>query len=307
MADQVAIEQQTPQAFYRGLVENTFDAVVFVNHNRQVTYWNPGAEQLTGYRLDEIVGKSCCEDILLHFDNEVTHVCSGSFPAAQTLEDGQIRTQDAYIRHKAGHLIPISMRVAPIRDASGRIEGVMEVFTDNSSASQALAAAELVKEAGFIDPVTRLANRRYVEMRLEARFDEMRRYEWNFGVIMATIDNFEDIEEAHGRQTSDELMRLAGRTFANSLRSYDTVGRWEDCEFLAIVPILQYSDLYAIGDRVRRLVDQTYTQAGDRVLGVTVSVGAAAADVEDAVEDVVERAHRWMQASKEGGGNKVSF
>lgn len=272
--------------FYECLLENLYDAVWFIDQDRRITYWNQGAEELTGYRRDQILGKSCCEDVLLHISEDGAHVGTGSFPAAETLRDGKLRQAEVYLRHRQGHLVAVRVRVAPIHDDRGLIGGAIEVLSDLPSRRRGL------EEMGLIDPLTHLCNRRYLEMRLETRFDELARYGWTFGVVLADIENHLAIRATYGEQLLESLVQMAGKTFAACLRSFDVVGRWDAHEFLAVVPILQVADLHAIGNRVRSLIEQTCMTTENRTLGVTTRVGVAAAQPGLTPEQLVAMARK---------------
>ena len=63
------------QDFYRHLLEEIADGVYFVNNDRRITYWNAGAEHITGYTAAEVVGHSCAEGILRHVTKSGTQLC----------------------------------------------------------------------------------------------------------------------------------------------------------------------------------------------------------------------------------------
>jgi len=307
MIAQQILEQVNTPGLSQELLDCLFNAVCFVDGDRKVVYWNRGAERLTGFRREAIVGKPCCEDILLHIDTAGEQVCSGFHPVAQTLEDGQPREAEAFLRHREGHLVAVRTRVSPITDADGKVVGAIEVLCELSGSAGTLLNTDQLEDLAFVDPQTNLASRRYLEMRLLSRFEEMQRYGWSFGVIIASVDNADQIRKSNGPYAADTMIEAAAKTFANTLRSFDTVGRWNDSEFLAIVPVLEYADLYAIGERIRTLVEQSRVMANGQGNVITISVGAAAPEETDSIVDVVKRAHDWMEKSRQTGGNRTSY
>ncbi|MCK7469820.1 MAG: PAS domain S-box protein [Desulfomicrobium escambiense] len=68
---------------YRDLVENMHDGIYFVDRERRITYWNKGAERITGYSAAEVVGKSCADNILVHVDAIGRQLCQGLLPAGR--------------------------------------------------------------------------------------------------------------------------------------------------------------------------------------------------------------------------------
>ena len=75
--------------FYKKLLDNLYDGVYFVDKDRKITYWNKGAERITGYAADEVVGKHCFDNILMHTDNGRESLCQGICPLAGAIADGQ--------------------------------------------------------------------------------------------------------------------------------------------------------------------------------------------------------------------------
>jgi diguanylate cyclase (GGDEF)-like protein/PAS domain S-box-containing protein len=305
MSTNTVVQNIPGQRFCQCLLETLHEAVFCVDPEQKITYWNRAAEDLTGYSGEQMIGHSCCEGMLLHADEELGFPAVGSFPTVETLEDGVPRQGKAYLRHRDGHLIPVRMRVAPVLDENGRIIGAVEVLSE--AMAQVETKVQLGDDVALVDPVTRVGNHEYLEMALQARFDEMRRYGWEFGVIVASVDDADEIREAYGAEVTEQLLRMVGATFAHGLRSFDVVGRWGLQEFLAIVPIINYSDLYVIGERVRGVIERASLVTEARAFGATISVGAAGAHRDDTPNKLVKRAHLWTHQSQKAGGNTVTL
>ena len=97
-----------------------YDGVYFVDQERRITYWNSGAERLTGYRREDVLGKRCSDNILMHINDEGMNLCEKQCPLEETIIDGQPRDIEAYLQHRDGHRVPVSIRVAPVRGAEPR-------------------------------------------------------------------------------------------------------------------------------------------------------------------------------------------
>jgi len=88
--------------FYTKLLDNLMDGVYFVDPNRSITYWNKGAELLTGFKSSEMVGKHCFADLLTHVDDHGTTLCSRGCPLQKSISDSTPSTAEVYLRHKDG-------------------------------------------------------------------------------------------------------------------------------------------------------------------------------------------------------------
>jgi len=290
--------------FYKSLLDNLYDGVYFVDTERRITYWNLGAERLTGYDTEEVVGRFCRENILEHVDENGTKLCeSSSCPAARTLQDGQPHEDEVYLHHKKGHRLPVAIRVAPIMSPDGKIIGAVEVFSDNTPRVVSRQTIEELQRIALLDPLTEVGNRRYAEMNLKFRLAEQDRYGWPFGILFIDIDDFKKVNDRFGHEVGDDVLRMTARTLAGSLRSFDLVSRWGGEEFLAIVVNVDSGSLLAVAEKLRKMVEQSKITYDAENIGVTVSTGGTLALKSDTVETIVKRADELMYRSKAEGRN----
>lgn len=292
--------------FYKNVLDNLYDAIYFVNEAGRITYWNRGAERLTGYSEAEVLEKEC-QQVFRHVDNQGIPYCDGMCPIPQTVGDGRIREVELFFRHKDGHLVPVSMRVAPAGETDDQAVVAVEIVSDNSPRYTMRQQLQQLQQLALCDPLTGLVNRRYLDINLSARLDELRRYGWQFGVLFVDIDHFKQINDTHGHQTGDLVLKMVANTLLNSVRSFDIVGRWGGEEFVVLLINIDNEKLAAIADRFRLLVEQSSFSNGAMKVGVTVSIGASLARPTDTVATLLERTDRLMYQSKAGGRNRVSL
>ncbi len=243
----------------------------------------------------------------MHVDEQGERLCLKGCPLSATLTDGDVREADLFLRHKAGHRVPVRVRVAALRDATGGIAGAVETFTDNSPRLAALQRIQELQQLAYLDTITGVGNRRYTELTLQARLDELRRYGWTFAVLFIDIDRFKQINDAYGHEVGDRVLGLVARTIVGSLRSFDFLGRWGGEEFVAVVPMQFESQLAPLASRCRALVERSALREGGRPVAVTVSIGATMAVASDTVASLVARADELMYRSKTAGRNRVTL
>jgi len=295
------------QEFYKALLDNLYDGVYFLDTDRRITYWNQGAERITGYRADEVVGLKCADNILVHSGCDGRNLCScDRCPAVQVFGSGDTLEKQMIVRHRDGHQIPVLTRVAPIRDGDGRIIGAVEVFSDHSSAVAMQEEIEILREAALLDTLTGVGNRRFGEKAIRDRLCEFERYGWSFGILFADVDEFKRVNDRHGHDVGDEILRMVAKTLSRNVRSFDSVSRWGGDEFLVVLKNVSEADLLANGEKLRRLVQfSNWTTDAGRVQ-VTVSIGATVARVGETPELLLRRADRLLYESKKRGRNRVS-
>ncbi len=291
--------------FYRSLLDNLNDGVYFVDGEKRITYWNRGAERITGYAASEVLGRRCEDNVLMHTDGKGNLLCKTGCPLTETLRSGQMRNTEVYLRHRDGHRVPIAVRTAPIRNDRGDVIGAVEIFSDNSAKTATLERMEEFERLAYLDPLTGLANRRYAEINLRARFEEMQRYGWPFGVIFIDIDRFKEINDQFGHAVGDDVLKMVSKTLVNSARSFDVIGRWGGEEFIAIIANVHPAELVATANRFRVLVQHSSLNTGGAVR-VTISLGATLARPGDTIDELLKRVDELMYRSKEEGRNRVT-
>ncbi len=114
------------------LLDSIFDGVYIVDTDRRILFWNRGAEEITGYAREDVVGRHCGDDILNHIDAEGVLLCRSGCPLMQCITTGEQVRAKIYPLHKDGHRFPVKTHVSPIRDQTGTIVAAIEVFRDIS-------------------------------------------------------------------------------------------------------------------------------------------------------------------------------
>ena len=293
-------------SFHARLLDSLFDGVYFVDVERRITYWNRGAEILTGYSASEALQRHCYDNFLVHVDEIGCALCTNGCPLTATLRDGQRREADVFLRHKAGHRVPVCVRVAPITDRSGRIVGAVEVFSDVSAQKQAERRVHELEGMAFRDSSTGLANRRYIELKAKQSLEEFQQFGRSFGLLMFDVDHFKQVNDRHGHDAGDAVLKAVSDTMTRGLREDDIVGRWGGEEFLAILFDVNAVKLRDLAERCRMLVAESGALRGESWIYVTVSVGATLVTQGDSIEVAIKRADQLMYTSKSSGRNKVT-
>jgi diguanylate cyclase (GGDEF)-like protein/PAS domain S-box-containing protein len=294
--------------FYREILDNLYDGIFFVDTDGRITYWNRGSASLTGYSAADVVGRNYC-DIFKPLDKHGNNLCeSSTCPIRRVLDSSLLHDVEAYVCHKEGHLLPISIRIAPVREVDRQYVVAVEIHSSNSPRYAMRQRLEELQEMAMHDPLTGIANRRFVEISLAARLEELRRYGFPFAILFTDVDNFKGINDTYGHSTGDRVLKMISATLAHSLRSFDVIGRWGGEEFVTLLVNIQPEDLYKLSDRLRRLVEKSLLTLDNGVaIGVTVSIGATLARVVDTTDSLVERADKLMFESKRRGRNIVSI
>ncbi len=290
---------------YETLLDHLPDGVYFIDENALITYWNQGAERITGYPRKEVVGTVCHTDFLGHLNGDGDRVYGEESPLSLSMQDGETREIELFLRHKEGHTVPVYTRVSPIRNSRGEAIGALEVFSDNSSAYNAKQRIEELEEMALICPLTEVGNRRYAQIYLQNAFEELRRYDWPFGLLFVDIDHFKVVNDTYGHEVGDQVLHMVANALRSSLRSFDFVGRWGGEEFVLILPNITDDVLGAVAERCRRLIEESAYQHEGKPVQITVSIGGVLADPDETPVECVQRADKLMYRCKVEGRNRV--
>jgi len=292
---------------YKALIENISDGLYLVDLNRHIIYWNQEAENITGYRAEEVLGRRCRDNILVHVDMNGNSLCRGNCPIDATMRDGGHRDARVFLHHRDGHRVPVWIRAAPLRDTAGNIVGGAELFTDLSASNAITEQIQELEQLSLLDDLTQLANRRFVEMELESRISEKNRYGAAFGVVFMDIDHFKRVNDTYGHDVGDRVLKTVARTFINTARPSDLMGRWGGEEFIGILRRVNGNGLHNAAERIRSLVEKSQVRENGMRLQVTVSIGGTLATNDDTVESILKRADKLLYQSKENGRNRCTI
>ena len=293
--------------FYRSVLESIDEGIYFVERDRRIIYWNAGAERISGYSRDEVIGKCCADNLLMHCDAAGHMLCLHGCPLSETIRDGECRNARVFLKHKNGYRVPAEVRVSPVFGADGEIAGAIEVFADVGAGVAAVEQARDLKNAAFIDSLTGLCNRRSIEERLGEAAEHCEEVRLRTAVVFIDIDRFKSINDTWSHEIGDIVLRMVADTVLHSLRSYDFIGRWGGDEFVVILGNVDENAARDVCERCRALIERSHVYRDGQRVRVTCSVGFAMFHRGDDRESIMRRADAQMYACKRRGGNRVNL
>ena len=294
--------------FYREILDNLHDGVYFVDRQRVVNYWNRGAQRISGYSGEQMLGHPCSDHLLNHVTADGAPLCQTQCPLAACMDDGVPREAEVFLHHADGHRVPVLVRGAALRDAQGEIIGAVETFSGNSATWAAREEARELRRTARRDPLTGVASRAHMEGRLRAVVADIEDNAPAAGLFFADIDQFKRVNDTHGHDVGDRVLRMVASTLHSNVRSGDVVARWGGEEFVVLAyEIGARADLATLGEKLRALVATSRLDLPDGSLAVTISLGATLLRRDDTSAALVQRADQLMYESKNTGRDRLTL
>jgi diguanylate cyclase (GGDEF)-like protein/PAS domain S-box-containing protein len=291
--------------FYRIVLEALPTGVYVVNREGKIALWSAGAEKLTGYLRQDVLGRLQESELLELVDPPITADEYLSSTASIGTLRPATRSTKISVRCKDGRYLAGQLRSVPLRDESGKYLGTLGAFEAESPARFTNRRQDKLAAYGCLDSVTGVLNHSLIQARLKESLSLHALYPVPFAVMCYAVDDLPKLTERYGQAAVDAALRTIAHTFESGLRPTDFLGRWLDQEFVAILPECTENDVVKVGQRLSRLVQKAGVQWWGDVLHATVSIGATVVHDNDNVSSLLAGAEKALRESAEAGGNRV--
>ncbi len=158
------------------------------------------------------------------------------------------------------------------------------------------------------DELTGVLNMRAFATLSDRVFHQAERYARPFSVLMIDSDSLKSVNDAHGHEMGNRLLRVTVECIRGQLRQTDLVARYGGDEFVVLLPETPSSGAVGVADRIRKSMEATALASHGQTIHATVSIGIAGYPNHGAdFESILEKADRAMYASKSGGKNRTTM
>ncbi|MFA7354032.1 MAG: diguanylate cyclase [Sulfurimonadaceae bacterium] len=154
------------------------------------------------------------------------------------------------------------------------------------------------------DDVTGLYKKVKLEEILTNELHRTKRYHYKFSLILINIDGLRDVNNTHGFEVGNSLMKEMADFFMRHIRYLDTVGRWSETEYLIVCPETDAQNALIAAHHLQTLVERNkFFFVGQ----ATTSFGVTQSQADDALQDIVKRVYGALSHAKEGGRNRAEM
>ncbi|MGC2109212.1 MAG: diguanylate cyclase [Candidatus Korobacteraceae bacterium] len=280
------------------------DAVLSTDIHGRISYLNAVAERMTGWRLEEAIGKPLAE-VFRVVDRQSHEPARNPLEFAIQQDQTVSLTADCLLIRRDGTESAIEDSAAPIRDHEGQVVGAVLVFRD---VGKAQALAHKMSHLAQHDFLTELPNRVLLDDRLRQAIRMDERHRKKLAVLFLDLDNFKPINDSLGHGIGDALLQAVAKRLLKNLRDMDTVSRHGGDEFVVLLPEIESaSDAAVVAEKILFALAAPHLIEG-RELYVTASIGVSIyPDHGRDAEGLLHCADLAMYEAKKSGGHKYHF
>jgi two-component system cell cycle response regulator len=183
------------------------------------------------------------------------------------------------------------------------------LLSDQLTSAHAALTSKLgmARREALMDPLTHLWNRRGASVLLKGAFTNADQRGTPLALALLDLDNFKRVNDNHGHQTGDEVLRRVASRLLSAVRGDDAICRLGGDEFLVLMADTDANVASRVAERIRHIITATAIPTRDGAMTVSVSVGCTVRQARDptAVEALLERADQALMQSKAAGRNRV--
>jgi diguanylate cyclase (GGDEF)-like protein/PAS domain S-box-containing protein len=293
---------------FEAILDAIHDGVYMTDAERRIVYWSKGAERITGYTAEEVVGCHCSDNLLVHQSLDGLQLCNDLCPLARTIDTGEPGSHtEVLMKRRDGRRLSVYVKTSRI-EIGGRPYGI-EVFGElEGVAGRALAERlQELSDASITDALTGLFNLRYVAAALNQHLSLFRRLGQRFGVTLIDVDKLKEINDTFGHAAGDIAIRFVAGVLGDNARRMDIVARYGGDEFIVISAAHDEAGMRTHGERMAQLVrsSRLILPENGTEIGLSISAGGTLVRESDAGEHaVMTRADEAMYTAKRNGGDR---
>jgi PAS domain S-box-containing protein len=221
---------ENPKLF-RHLVEDLPVGIYIVDRERQIRFWNHGAERITGRLSHDVVGH-VVEDAMQVCDRRGNSLRGDHCPVTMTLNLRKPQRCTAFSLHKNGHRTAVRIHTRPILEYGDAIGGATVMFEEVFAHREESSGSTMY---GCLNTNTGIPSRRLTRAVLSECMAALEQSHVGFGLLRIRVLGLEEVRSKHGPQAVAPFLRTAAHTLRHSLEAENFLGCWDENEFLVVL------------------------------------------------------------------------
>lgn len=305
ITDKVNLENDLKIANIRfsAVIESAYDGIIAVDSKQRIQLFNAAAEDMFGYSAQEIIGE--------HLSTLIPHEYrDGHTSHMNQFKNSPIVSRQMFERGgrikglaKDGTTFPVEISISKID-----VEGATEYTAVVRDISERVRLIDQLRDQATVDSLTGLLNRRAFMDRAEREIALSQRHKQPISVMMIDIDKFKLINDTHGHDGGDMVLKAMAAACASAFRNTDIYARLGGEEFSGLLPVTGMAEAMIVAERLRKVIANAEFKMDWKSyepIPFTISIGVAQTDSTESIAEVLKRADTALYAAKEAGRNRV--
>ncbi|MBU2869810.1 GGDEF domain-containing protein [Colwellia sp. E2M01] len=178
-------------------------------------------------------------------------------------------------------------------------------YSRGQSFKHILELTKQYQQLAHYDQLTQLSNRRDALRILQQERVRITRNKEPLSIIICDIDHFKKVNDQHGHNAGDAVLKDLAKLFTDSIREQDCVARWGGEEFLFILPQTLAINANNIAKKIQNKLEHHIVTYQGKSIKVTVSIGISQFKAEQSIDEVINRADKYLYQAKNAGRNQI--
>ncbi|MBW6488836.1 diguanylate cyclase [Sulfurimonas sp.] len=228
----------------------------------------------------------------------VLNILMISFAMVERIKDDEMRCE---IKVKKEHEVAerLNMSKKELRELNDKLQRKV-----TRQEHELLSKDKEHEKYSIKDDVTGLYKKVKLEDILTNELHRTKRYDYKFSLILINIDGLKDINDTHGFEVGNSLMKEMADLFMRHIRYLDTVGRWSETEYLVVCPETDAESALVAAHHLQALVEKNKFFFVGRA---TASFGVTQVQADDTLQDIMKKAYEALSLAKDNGKNRAEM
>lgn len=297
------------QQQYKSVVDHVKEVVYQIDLNGKWIFLNPAWETISGYSIDEALGKDFMS--FIHRDDQ--HKMHKVLAPIRNREVDFVTSKVRYRQKDGGEKI-VEFYCTALFDENDQLEcytGAIHDITEWVHAEQKLQIAnKKLEEMSYVDSLTKVPNRRYLERNIEEKWNNAVQWNTSIAFLMLDIDFFKEYNDTYGHLVGDDCLATIAAALEETSQKYGgLVARYGGEEFAVIFENISRDEAHMLADELRETIHQLKIPHLQSKINdyVTISVGVnyQSPQEDDNITSLVQRADQALYVAKELGKNQL--
>ncbi|KJU82661.1 response regulator receiver modulated diguanylate cyclase/phosphodiesterase with PAS/PAC sensor(s) [Candidatus Magnetobacterium bavaricum] len=282
---------------FRSITSCAMDAIIVIDHELHISYWNPAAEEMFGYTNEEIIGSDIYSIFLSSSCSDELLAVIAADSQGQDAKDKKIFQLCGIKKNKTEFPIEVSLSSYLMRDNRSLL-GIVRDITQRKEMEQ------MLQELAHYDTLTSLPNRVLFNMRFGMALEMAKRENRLIAIMFLDLDRFKLVNDTLGHDVGDLLLKEVAQRLQGLLRKSDTVARMGGDEFTIILTaITDELDVTMVAQKVIEIVSQPFHLRGHECsIGTSIGISLYPHDGQT-IDTLMGNADTAMYIAKRDSGN----